>query len=187
MKAILILGILFFLYCGTESAIGGWAAALAKRIGTNNGDFWELAPMWFWAGLLAGRAASPLVFRKVAERTVLILGLMLAVVCNASFLWIGSPRSAVIPLVGAGLGFAAVFPVLVSSMVGIFGEEAKRLGPITFVGANLGGATIPWLVGFTSSHVGSLRAGLVVPLISCVLILGLLPLLGSPNSTLKSS
>lgn len=173
VKAMLILGSLFFLYCGTESAIGGWAGALAKRIGSNTQNPWELAPMLFWAGLLGGRAVSPLVFRKVSERTVLILGLMLAVVCNASLLWISSPGSAAIPLVGAGLGFAAVFPVLVASMVGIFGEEAKRLGPITLVGANLGGATIPWLLGFTSTKTGSLQAGLLVPLICCVLMIAI--------------
>ena len=183
-KAILILGSLFFLYCGTESAIGGWAAALAKRVGSNTEDLWELAPMLFWAGLLAGRAASPLVFRKVSERIVVILGLMLAVVCNASLLWISSPGGAAIPLVCAGLGFAAVFPVLVASMVGIFGEEAKRLGPITFVGANLGGATIPWLLGFTSTKTGSLQAGLLVPLICCVLMIALVPLLIHPGRRL---
>ena len=184
VKAILILGSLFFLYCGTESAIGGWAAALAKRLGSDSGNLWELAPMLFLLGLLAGRAASPLVFRRVSERTVLILGLMLAVVCNASLLWIRSLGGAAIPLAGVGLGFAAVFPLLVASTVGMFGDQAKRLGPITFAGANLGGATIPWLIGFTSTRTGSLQAGLLVPLVCCLLMIALVQLLNGAGRRL---
>jgi len=177
ITAVFVLGGLFFLYCGTESAIGGWAAAFAKRIGTNTGNFWELAPMFFWAGLLTGRALSPFVLRSVTERTVLILGLTLAGACNGALLWVANPQSAAISLVGAGLGFACIFPLLVALLVGNFGKQARRVGSIIFALANLGGATIPWLVGFTSTHVGSLRAGLMVPLVACVFMLCLLRLL----------
>ena len=178
MKTAFALGALFFLYCGTESAIGGWAATLAKRIGTNPGTFWELAPMFFWAGLLTGRALGPLVLRRVTERTVLILGLILAGACNGALLWLANLKGAAICLVGAGLGFACIFPLLVASLVGYYGKRARRVGSIVFALASLGGATIPWLVGFTSTHVGGLGAGLMVPLIACMFMLGLLQLLG---------
>lgn len=172
---IALFGVLFFLYCGTESAIGGWAAALAKRIESKTGNLWELAPMFFWAGLLIGRALGPFVLHRVAERTVLFLGLTLAIASNAILLWLANVSGAAICLIGAGLGFACVFPLLVSSLTEHYGERTRRVGSIVFALASLGGATIPWLVGFTSSHVGSLRAGLVVPLAACVVILCLLP------------
>ena len=178
MKAGFALGCLFFLYCGTESAIGGWAAAFAKRMGTSSEDLWELAPMFFWAGLLTGRALGPLVLRRVRERTVLILGLMLAGVCNGALLWLANLQGAAICLIGAGLGFACIFPLLVASLVGYYGKRARRVGSIVFALASLGGATLPWLVGFTSTHIGGLRAGLMVPLIACIFMLGLLQLLG---------
>ena len=177
MKTGIALGALFFLYCGTESAIGGWTAAFAKRMGTSRGNFWELAPMFFWAGLLTGRALGPLVLRKVPERTVLILGLTLAAACNGALLWLANLQGAAICLVGTGLGFACIFPLLVASLVGYYGKRATRVGSIVFALASLGGATIPWLVGFTSTQAGSLRAGLSVPLIGCVVMLGLLWLL----------
>jgi len=172
------LGGLFFLYCGTESAIGGWAGTLAKRMGTSPGNLWELAPMFFWAGLLAGRAMAPMVLRRAAERTVLIVGLTVAGASNGALLWLGKSQAVVICLVGSGLGFACIFPVLVASLVGYYGKRARRVGSIIFALASLGGATIPWLVGFTSTHVGGLRAGLMVPLIACMFMLGLLQLLG---------
>ncbi len=183
MKTAIALGALFFLYCGTESAIGGWAASLAKRIGTNSGNLWELAPMFFWAGLLTGRAIGPSVLRRVSEGTVLILGLTLAGTCDGALLLLAKHQGAAICLVGVGLGFACVFPLLVSSLVGFYGKRARRVGSIVFGLASLGGATIPWLVGFTSTHVGSLRAGLMVPLIACVFMLCLLSLLPERATT----
>jgi fucose permease len=177
MKTGFALGGLFFLYCGTESAIGGWTAAFAKRMGTSPGNFWELAPMFFWAGLLSGRAMGPFILRRVPERTVLILGLTLAGACNGALLWLAKLPGAAICVAGTGLGFACIFPLLVASLVGHYGKRARRVGSIIFALASLGGATIPWLVGFTSTHVGSLRAGLIVPLIACVAMFGLIGLL----------
>ena len=103
---------------------------------------------------------------------------MLAGACNGVLLWLANLQGAAICLVGAGLGFACIFPLLVASLVGYYGKRARRVGSIVFALASLGGATIPWLVGFTSTHIGGLRAGLMVPLIACMFMLGLLRLLG---------
>jgi fucose permease len=40
-----------------------------------------------------------------------------------------------------------------------------------FALSSLGGATVPWLVGALSSRFGSLRVGLTVPLLGCVVML----------------
>jgi len=184
IKPAVVLGAFFFLYCGTEGAIGGWAATLAKRTGTNTTNLWELAPMFFWSGLLTGRALGPIILRQAAEQTVLILGLTIAVASNGALLWLANEASAAICLVGAGLGFACIFPLLVSSLTGHYGKRARGVGSIAFALASLGGATIPWLVGLTSTRTGSLRAGLAVPLIACLLMLGLLPFLGTSKSRL---
>lgn len=177
IKTALALGGLFFLYCGTESAVGGWTAALAKRMGTSAGNFWELVPMFLWAGLLIGRALAPLILSRVQEDVVMILGLMLACACNGALLWAGQVQVAALCLFGTGLGFACIFPLLVASLVKRYGTRARRAGSAIFALASLGGATIPWLVGFTSNHTGSLRAGLMIPLIAYLFMFGLLRLL----------
>src|SRR5262249_16059303 len=163
-RIVAVLSGLVFLYCGTESAIGGWAATLAKRIGDSSEHLWELAPMCFWGGLLTGRALSPFVLRRLTKRPPMTIGLTLATLSYVGLLVVGNAQIASIALIGTGFGFACIFPLLVASLVGTFGEQARRLGTIVFAGANLGGATIPWLVGFTSTRAGSLQAGLVVPL-----------------------
>jgi len=175
--SVFVLGALFFLYVGTENSLGGWTAALAKRTGASPGNPWELAPWFFWAGLLAGRAFTPSVLLRVTERALLISGLTVAALCSASFLRVATFRGIAVCATVAGLGLACVFPLLVSGMVAHLGEQARRTGRILFALGSLGGATMPWLVGFTSTHAHSLRGGFLIPVAACLVMIGLLSLL----------
>lgn len=173
--SVIALGALFYLYVGTENSVAGWAAALAKRMSAGPSNLWALAPMFFWAGLLAGRAFVPVNPLRRRERTLVIVGLLMglagsAVLLVAKTFWGVAGCSAV-----CGLGFAAVYPVLVAWMTKQFGERARRIGNILFALSALGGATMPWLVGFFSTRESGLRAGLLVPVAACIVMLVCLP------------
>ena len=174
------LGGLFFLYIGTEGSVGGWTASLAKRMGSNSGNLWELAPMFFWAGLLAGRGMAPIILRRVAERSLFVTGLMVAGSFSGALFWASSFRGIAICVAASGLGLSCIYPLIISWMVGHFGAKAKHTGSIMFALASVGGAILPALVGITSTHTGSLRAGLLVPFAACVVMLGLSALLREP-------
>jgi fucose permease len=73
----------------------------------------------------------------------------------------------------AGLGLAAVYPITISLLSREFGAAATRVGSIMFTMANLGGASLPWLVGFFSSRFTDLRIGLSVPLAAGALMYAL--------------
>ena len=167
------LGALFYLYVGAENAVAGWAAALAKRMAAGSGN-WALAPMFFWAGLLAGRAFVPVNPLRRRERMLVVVGLIMGLAGNATFLLTGSFRGVAVGSTIAGLGFAAIYPVLVAWMAKQFGQRARRIGNILFALSALGGATMPWLVGFFSTRESSLRAGLLVPVAACVMMLAFL-------------
>ncbi|MGH9704930.1 MAG: MFS transporter, partial [Candidatus Acidiferrales bacterium] len=79
-------GALFFCYVGCENSVGGWTAAFTKRMGNAPGIFWTLAPMFFWAGLLTGRAFVPALLHRMKERTLLAAGLLVSVAGNAILL-----------------------------------------------------------------------------------------------------
>lgn len=161
-----LLGILFFLYVGTENALGGWAASHALRVSATPGVVWVLTPSFFWGALLLGRALAPSALRHVAEARLALAGLLLAAV-GVALLLAASALSGVIAGVSlAGLGLASVFPVTVALVSQNFGVRASRVAGPMFALGGLGGATVPWLVGFLSSRFGSLKVGLVVPLIS---------------------
>jgi FHS family glucose/mannose:H+ symporter-like MFS transporter len=174
------LGALFFLYVGTESSVSGWGAAFAKRTGAASGNLWELAPMFFWVGLIAGRALVTVILPRITERALVMAGLTVAGLSNGALVCVSGFRAAIACLVATGIGLACVYPLLVAWMVGYYGAKARRGGNILFGLASLGGASMPWLVGFISTRANSLRAGLLSPLIGCFAMLGLQFLLRKP-------
>jgi fucose permease len=180
MRSTLSLAALFFLYVGSENSVAGWVASLTKRTNPDSGDLWALAPMFFWGGLLAGRALVPVVPLRQRERTLLASGLVLAAAGIGLLLQARTFASVAICVAAAGLGLAAIYPILVAWLVKAFGKRSRRIGAIMFALAGMGGATMPWLVGLTSTRTGSLRAGLLVPLAGCVAMFALIATMLEP-------
>ena len=178
IQAVAALSAMLFLYVSTETSLSGWLAAFAKRMGTGGRSPWELAPMLFWAGILSGRALAPLILRQMREKSVLFIGLLVAGICNGALLWVSTFRAAAPWVIANGFGLACIYPLLVASLVRHLGEQMKRAASGLFVFAALGGATVPWAVGAVSTHAGNLRVGLALPLVSCVVMISLLPFLG---------
>jgi MFS transporter, FHS family, glucose/mannose:H+ symporter len=168
------LGALFFLYVGTENCVAGWAAAFARRMGEETHGIWALAPMFFWGGLMAGRAFVPVNPLRKREKLLVSIGLVMGLAGSATLLTIRSFWALAFCVALAGLGFAAIYPVLVAWMAEHFGARARRIGSVMFFLAGLGGAVMPWTVGFFSTREGSLRSGLLVPAAGCVVMLALL-------------
>jgi len=89
-------------------------------------------------------------------------------------------ESVAICATAAGLGLAGIYPILVAWLVKAFGERSRRIGAVMFALAGMGGATMPWLVGLMSTRMGSLRAGLIVPLAGCAAMFTLIATMLEP-------
>lgn len=165
------LAALFFLYVGCENSVAGWVASLTKRTNYVSGDLWALAPMFFWGGLLAGRALVPLLPARDSERALLATSLVFASASIAFLLRATTFTTITLSIAVAGFGFAAVYPVVIAWMVTAFGERSRQFGGVMFALAGMGGATMPGLVGVVSTKTDSLRAGLLVPLAGCMAML----------------
>jgi fucose permease len=172
-----MLGVLFFVYVGTENGISGWAAAHAKRSLIWTSDTWTLAPMFFFGGLLGGRAAGAAILRRLKETTVAIGGLLLAAGGTAIFAFATSQRVLFGGVFFAGLGLSSIYPIFIAWLSKWFGSRAREVGGVLFALAALGGACLPPLVGVFSRYAGSLRIGLLVPLAGCVVMLAVVGLL----------
>jgi MFS transporter, FHS family, glucose/mannose:H+ symporter len=180
-RSTLSLAALFFLYVGSENSVAGWVASLTKRMNSDSGDLWALAPMFFWGGLIAGRALVPMLPLRRFERTLLASGLILSAAGICLLLQARTFASVAVSVSAAGLGLAAIYPILVAWLVKAFGERSKRIGGIMFALAGMGGAVMPWFVGLTSTGTGSLRAGLFVPLAGCLAMLALIATMLEPQ------
>jgi fucose permease len=164
------IAVMFFLYVGTESALGGWLAALMKRLPETRPSLWFRAPSIFWGGLLLGRGVAPWVLRRFRERNLAFMGLTVAASAIAVLILARSASGIMIAAGIAGLGLAPVFPICVA-LLAHFGEMERRIGGPMFAFAGLGGAVLPWVVGVVSTASGSLQTGLILPLAANVLLL----------------
>ena len=170
---VLLFGAMLFIYVGTETSLAGWLAVYARRIDLMSAAAASAAPAIFWTGLLLGRASAPLILRRVTEVRLLVCGLLVATASVLILLGARSPAALVTAVILGGLGLSTIFPISVALFSRDLGEAASRSAGPVFVLAALGGATLPSLVGVVSSRTGSLTAGLVIPLVGCVSMLGL--------------
>jgi fucose permease len=172
-----LLGVLFFIYVGTENGFSGWAAAHAKRAAVWNGDSWTLAPMFFFGGLLGGRGAGAAILLRLKEITVAVGGLLLAACGDLLFLTATSRPLLFAGAFFAGLGLSSVYPIFIAWLSKWFGERARAVGGVLFALASLGGAAMPPLMGVVSRLTSSLRFGLLVPFGGCAVMLAVIALL----------
>jgi fucose permease len=169
--AVIALGALFFVYVGTENAVGGWLASYAKRLVDQGGTMWVTTPSFFYGGLLAGRALAPTFLKYIPEVRLARLSVATALTALVGLL---ASRSITLVLVSAaviGLGLAAIYPITISLLSNTFGPASTRVGSVMFMLASFGAACMPWLVGEMSTETSSLKYGLAVPLIGCVVML----------------
>jgi MFS transporter, FHS family, glucose/mannose:H+ symporter len=173
----IILAALFFIYVGAEQSTGGWVAALAKRVGSGAGTSYTIVPMFFYVGLLIGRGLAPLALRRTRENNLVLMALSLAAVGMAIILRASTIGVIEIGATLAGLGLASLYPIFIAWLSHWYGERARKIGGVMFALAALGGAFAPWLVGFISERTGSLRVGLLVPLVSVITMIVLVTVL----------
>lgn len=167
-----VLGLLFFLYVGTETTLGGWVALHAKRTGASTSQMWVFTPSLFWGSVLLGRALAPVFLKWLPEKKLVLLDLAVATAGIVVLLEAGSVAGISVGGCIAGFGFASVFPINVSLLSAFASLASRAAGPMFALGS-LGGAILPWLVGLIATRSGSLRLALVVPLVATLIMLAL--------------
>lgn len=162
---------LFFIYVCMETSIGVWAAEYSRRIANGITNMTTLAPMFFYAGLTAGRGLAPLVLLSVSETPLVLAALSLTALGTAVLIFSTTLKVTIAGVFLAGLGCASIYPIYIAWLSRWYGAQARRIGGFLFALASLGGSAGPWLVGTVSKFSGSLRVGFLVPLLSALLML----------------
>jgi len=172
-RTLLILAALFFLYVGVENGFGGWIASYAKSLGNLTPAVSLMTPSFFYGALMLGRWLAPLLLRLTDEIRLVQVGLLVACSGMAGLVLSHGLRGVVVSASLAGLGLSYVYPITISILSREFGSASSRVGSLMFTMSNIGGGLVPWMVGVSSNHFGTLKAGLAVPLVGCAAMYGL--------------
>jgi FHS family Na+ dependent glucose MFS transporter 1 len=147
LPLLLLIMAFLFLYVGMEIGFGGWVFTYATTLGLVEKTAAAYLTSAFWGALTAGRLLSIPLAARLRPRTILFLDLMGALVSVGLILiWQNSAAALWLGAIGLGFFFASIFPTTLA----LAERRMTITGQITgwiFVGASLGGAALPWLMG----------------------------------------
>ncbi len=162
-----LIAFFFFLYGGAEISFGGWISkyTIAQLSLTESAA--ALLTSAFWGALTIGRLLSIPIARIWRNRRIIsvdLLGCLLSV--SIILLWPQSVTAVWLGTIGLGLSMASVFPTTLS----LAERHLNVSGQMTsffFVGASLGGMTVPWIIGQRFEAIGPLQTMTII--LGCLL------------------
>jgi MFS transporter, FHS family, glucose/mannose:H+ symporter len=162
---------LLFIYGGLETCLSAWLTTYALRYGTHSLLLSEYTMVLLLCGLTAGRALAAWLLLRLRDTTLQRIALALsAALAGALALahqaaWI----AALAVLLGVALApvFPATFAILMARK-----PSANQAG-IVIAASGLGAAALPALMGWISTHAGSLQMALTVPVAAALVLLAM--------------
>ncbi len=171
-----MIALFFFLYVGAEVGFGGWVFTYAVTLDLSGETTAAYLTSAFWGALTLGRLLTIPVAARVRPRFIL-LGALLGCLTSVGIILIRSGSLAALWVGAFGLGFsmAPIFPTTIS----LAERRMTITGRVTswfFVGASLGGMSLPWLIGQLFESVGP-RAMMFAVLADLALAVGIFAVL----------
>jgi fucose permease len=168
--AVLLAGLLLFVYVGTESSVGNWAYSV-ENISRNVPDLLAgYTVSAYWLGLTLGRISMGRMVRRLGAIRTLDCSLLLLTIALLAW-WLLPNQRFSLPLIGFALG--PIFPVMIWLMpqrISIAIVPAA-IGFMTSL-ASLGAATIPTAVGWIATQVSlEIIPTLMLPLAILMVVL----------------
>jgi FHS family glucose/mannose:H+ symporter-like MFS transporter len=164
-------GLLLFLYGGLETCMTGWLTTYTLRFSDVRLLGGQSAIVLLWSALTAGRAISSAALRVMREATLQRWALGASTVLIALLATTNHGPLLSLYCVLLGLALAPFFPTTFALLIKRR-PTAREAGFILAV-SGLGAALFPWMMGAISTHSGSLRIAMVVPLLLALGLLGL--------------
>ena len=169
-----ILVLIFFaiiFYCSSETVISTWAPTffrLERGLDIQSAGF--LITL-FWILIVIGRLISLFLAGKVESIRIMAILSMLAIVSISALIFIKTVYIIYILVVIAGLGYSALFPLLVSTGSTIYEKGRGVLATILFVASNIGVSSAPFITRYISAKNMLFSVGIAPVIMAGVFIL----------------
>jgi fucose permease len=177
---IFMIAVVAFLYVGVEVSVSGWMMSYVQRLTATGMASPAIAVSSFWIALVAGRALAPGLLRRISEEELLTLSIAAAFISVCLLLLNRATLAIVLGAASSGLALGPIYPLCLSRVMALANDSHNTKW--VFATSGFGGALLPWMTGKLSTHHGSLRVGLGIPLLSLG-IMFVLQLLSAPRGS----
>jgi fucose permease len=174
---VMVLALMMGVYIGAEILLGDWSATYLQRIHHLDKVAAATCVSLYWGGLAAGRLLSAAATRWFNGRTLLVLTCVLSLAATIALVVAQSTPVALFALTLSGLGYAAIFPLVMAVAGEVFPEATGTIAGLLIGAGSICGAAIPWaggvLVQFSDARAAlalSIPAGIIMVVISVVLL-----------------
>jgi len=165
-----VCAVILFFQSGNEFTLGGWISTyLHEEFGLAPATA-ALVLAGYWAAVMAGRLAASRIVKRTGHDPLVLGSAVLSLAAAVLLIAAPSGGAAAAGAVLIGLGFAAIYPTTLGTVGGRFAAVSGTAFSIIFTVALCGGMLAPWLAG-TIAQTSGLRRGLLVPVVSCAMII----------------
>ena len=168
LKPFLFFTGLLFLYGGLETCLSGWLTTYSFRYSDRTLAIGQYTTLLLWMSLTFGRIASAILLRKLPEIVLWRIALTATVLLTGTLAVAHTATNLALVTVLLGLSLSPWFPITFSLLMAER-PRARQAGIVIAV-SGLGAASLPWIMGVLSTHSGSLKLALVVPLFAAILL-----------------
>jgi MFS transporter, FHS family, glucose/mannose:H+ symporter len=174
-RLVMVFAFAAFLQVGIENTVAAWLPTYALRMVGSGVVIAAASTAFYWAGFLSSRGLSSLLLLRATPMRVFRVAIAVAF-ASALLLELApsvAGRNVAMFLLGAAL--APTYPLVLAG----FFARARHTSDSRWIlfTAGFGGSVLPWIAGFTSTHTGSLRAGMLTVPVALVIMGFTLPAL----------
>ncbi len=146
--------LLFFLYVGAETSLGTWTYTLLTESRGINPTVAGFFAGSYWFTFTIGRVVAGIIAKRVGAKSLVVGGLVGALVGAGLLVWNPFPAANVIAVAIIGLAIAPIFPAMMSGTSQRVGAHfaANTIG-MQMAATGLGTALIPGLMGVFARQV----------------------------------
>ena len=179
----LLMGFMLLLESGMEITVGGWTSTFFNEELAVPARTALIFLSLYWMGMMLARLSLGVILPRIHAIRVLYACIVAGLVGSALLLTTRSPGVAGLGVFLLGVGFAAMFPVV----LGFIGDRYTALSGTAFgiaiAMALLGGMLFPYVAGFLGEREGMRASLLIVP----AALLTLMGLIGVLSRKLRSA
>ena len=146
----ILIAVMLAIYAISETVIATWAPTFFRTERSYSIGDAALVVSLFWGGILVGRVIAGMLSGKIKAYYLVLILSSIEAISMVSIYFSGSRNLDLIIIAIVGMGYSAIFPLLVSSGSTVYRLGSGLLLTILFAAANFGISLTPYMTRFFS-------------------------------------